>query len=303
MIPLCDNRPITGIGDPYILADNGMYYLYATSAKDGFLVWQSHDLLTWESPSYCYRMGPRSFGDKKFWAPEVYKNGDRYFMYYTADWKGHDMEALRIGLAVSESPLGPFADVYDGKPMFDLGRGALDAHILTDDDGRKYLFFSSAGEDNVIDGEKYADVEVIRLSADMMRTEGEPARIIRCEEPYEKRNTDLHQYWAEGPSVVKHDGIYHLMYSVNFFASKDYSICVAESRHPEGPYAKRKDNPVLRCDEKISGPGHNSTFTDMNGQLQCVYHIHSDYERPSGNRMVCISPVSFRDGHLFIEEQ
>ena len=124
-------------------------------------------------------------------------------------------------------------DIESGEYMF--GRGALDAHILTDDDGRKYLFFSSAGEDNVIDGEKYADVEVIRLSDDMMRTEGEPARIIRCEEPYEKRNTDLHQYWAEGPSVVKHDGIYHLMYSVNFFASRDYSICVAESRHPEGP--------------------------------------------------------------------
>ena len=128
--------PITGIGDPYVLQWNGAYYLYATSAPDGFRVWKSADLDTWEEPVYCYRPAPDSFGEDCFWAPEVYAWDGRFYMYYTSQWKGHTEEALRIGLAIADDPLGPFVDVPDN-PLFDLGYGVLDGHVFTDDDGSR----------------------------------------------------------------------------------------------------------------------------------------------------------------------
>lgn len=292
--------PITKIGDPYILRDNNKYYLYATSAADGFLVWESTDLINWTPPIKCYQKNENSFGDSKFWAPEVYKFENKYLMYYTANWKNHSKEALRIGLAIANSPLGPFEDLNKELPLFDLGRGALDGHVLIGYDKRKYLFFSSAGEDNIIAGEKYAHIEVLRLSDDGLQIEGAPKMLIKCELPYEKLNPELHQYWAEGPFVVKNNGKYHLMYSTNFFASEFYSICCAVSDNPTGPYIKYENNPILKKNKFISGPGHNSVVDDQKGNLYCIYHIHSDYNNPSKDRQVCITPMSFQNDRIIL---
>ena len=41
---------VTDIGDPFILRDGEKYYMYATSAKDGFLYFWSDDLKNWVVP-------------------------------------------------------------------------------------------------------------------------------------------------------------------------------------------------------------------------------------------------------------
>ncbi|MBE6711267.1 MAG: 1,4-beta-xylanase, partial [Ruminococcaceae bacterium] len=38
---------ITRIGDPQVLLYEGKYYSYATSSGEGFLVWESEDLVHW----------------------------------------------------------------------------------------------------------------------------------------------------------------------------------------------------------------------------------------------------------------
>jgi beta-xylosidase len=101
---------VKNIGDPFILkASNGSYYLYATSAKDGFLAWSSDDLVDWKEEGYVYQSGPDSWGHKNFWAPEVVEYKGKYYMHYTARLKENN--SLRIGVAVSDSPKGPFIDV------------------------------------------------------------------------------------------------------------------------------------------------------------------------------------------------
>src|SRR5690606_2081252 len=89
-------------GDPFILWHDDTYYAYGTYSDDGIAVYVSQDLLTWETVS-----GNRlaldkkdSWGDRWFWAPEVYQVDGTFYMYYTAD--------EHICVATSNSPLGPF---------------------------------------------------------------------------------------------------------------------------------------------------------------------------------------------------
>lgn len=291
--------PITNIGDPYILYERGTYYLYATSHFEGFYCWKSEDLLQWSEPIVCYRATEKSFGNHCFWAPEVYAFDGRYYLYYTAQWKRFEEEALRIGAAVSERPEGPFEDVFDNQPMFDFQYGALDAHILKDG-AKNYLYYSRAGADHYVDGRKESDIYVVELGADYCSVVGEGKLIARPEQLWERAENPERQLWNEGPFVVKHQGRYHMMYSANYFASQDYGIGCAVSDSPLGPFVKYENNPILASSGTLSGPGHNSVVKGKDGTLYCVYHAHTDFKNPSGDRQVYLRPMEFVDGKIWL---
>ena len=85
------------LADPFLLEAEGWYYVYGTHAADGIVVYRSKDLKSWSD-----RCGNAKnalalhkddvWGDKMFWAPEVYKVGDSYLMTYSC-------EAFRVGRA------------------------------------------------------------------------------------------------------------------------------------------------------------------------------------------------------------
>ena len=124
--------------------------------------------------------------------------------------------------------------------------------------------------------------------------------MVWASQPWE-RDPDDDQYWNEGPFVLKHNGRYHMMYSANFYQSRRYSIGAAVADDPFGPFEKYEENPIVTYVEgKVSGPGHNSVAVTPDGSLLCVYHVHTDYDRPSGDRMVHIDSLIFRDGHIAV---
>ena len=291
--------PITNIGDPYVLNENGTYYLYATSMFNGFYCWKSANLTDWSAPSVCYRADERSFGNSCFWASEVYEFGGRFYMYYTAQWKKYEEEQLRIGVAIADRPEGPFRDGSDAQPMFDFGYGVLDAHVLKDGDAN-YLYYSRAGANHIVNGAKTAEIYVVPLGDDLVSVKGEGKRILTPEQPWELAQPEHHQFWNEGPFVVKHDGKYHIMYSANFFQSKFYGIGGAVSDMPTGPFRKYPDNPILAASETMSGPGHNSVAADQDGNLYCFYHAHTDCHAGGENRRVYVTPLWFENGEIHL---
>lgn len=293
--------PIKNIGDPFVLrAPDGSYYCYATSAVDGFKAWTSPDLVHWTEIGYVYRRTPTSWGESDFWAPEVVLYRGRYYMHYSARWGKN--QSLRIGVAVAESPSGPFTDVIAG-PMFDFGYAAIDGHVFFDDDGRKYFYYSRDCSENMVEGRHESHLYAAELEDDLISFKQEPRLITTPVQDWEI-NGGGDWRWNEGPFMLKHQGTYYLMYSANFYASREYSVGYATSRDPLGPFTKAAENPVLYSrDAKISGPGHNSVTTSPDGQeLFIVYHIHTDPKHPSGDRQVCIDRMGFReDGTLFVE--
>ena len=97
------------LADPTILHENGKYYLYGSTSgglertNNGFLVYESNNLYNWRSRGYALSKGD-AYGDKGFWAPQVFKNGGKYGMVYTAN--------ENIAIAFSDNPLGPFRNEF-----------------------------------------------------------------------------------------------------------------------------------------------------------------------------------------------
>jgi GH43 family beta-xylosidase len=292
--------PIKHIGDPFVLrASDGNYYCYATSASDGFKAWTSSDLVHWKEIGYVYRRQDDSWGESDFWAPEVVHHAGKYFMHYSARWGRN--QSLRIGVAAADSPGGPFRDVFN-RPMFDFGYAAIDGHVLIDDDGSKYFYYARDCSENIVDGRHESHLYVARLKDDLVSLHGEPLLITRPDQEWECRSGP-EWFWNEGPFVLKQDHRYYLMYSANFYASRDYSVGYAVAESPLGPFIKSPHNPVLVSpNAMISGPGHNSLIHSPDGsELFIVYHIHTDPGHPGGDRQVCIDRIGFReDGSLYV---
>ena len=298
---------ITNIGDPFILhASDGNYYLYATSHdidEMGFYVWKSANLVNWSKPKVCYSLCEKSFGYMNCWAPEVTEYNGKYYIFFSSKWK--KTKTLRIGVAVSNNPEGPFIDSRDNEPLFDFGYCAIDGTVFIDDDGKKYLYYSRDCSENIYNGEHQSHLYVIRLSDDLLSVCGEPKMLTRPELGYENipyvASDGSIWKWNEGPFMVKVNGEYHLMYSGNHFSSKYYSICAAKSNNPLGPFVKYERPIAVYVEGKISGPGHNSVFSDEKGQLYCAYHVHTDINKPGNNRQLFIDKLNYENGKLTME--
>ena len=288
---------IQKIGDPFILkASDGKYYCYPTSAvNEGFKAWSSTNLVDWKEEGFVYEKSKnaKAWGYKQFWAPEVVEFEGKYYMFYTSRWLEKD--SLRIGIAISDSPVGPFEDVYD-RPMFDFGYAAIDAHVMVEEDGQVFMYYSRDCSENVFEGRKESHIYVVELSADLLTVQSEGELLLKPDQEWEFKSGNEVR-WNEGPFVVKRNELYYLMYSANCFAHRDYSVGYAISRHPLGPFEKYEQNPILFTDTpEISGPGHHSVTVSPDGsELFIVYHTHTDPEQGGGDRQVCIDRMSFRE--------
>ena len=124
------------LADPFILLYDGVYYAYGTGAGSGIEVWTSRDLSTWERAKGNARDGlalhrTDVWGEKWFWAPEVYRLNDKFYMYFTAE--------EHICVATSDSPLGPF--VQEKRQPMIADEKCIDNTLFIDDDGRAYMYF------------------------------------------------------------------------------------------------------------------------------------------------------------------
>ncbi len=284
---------ITGIGDPFVLLFEDTYYMYATSSPNGFHVYSSEDLITWRDRGLCYKK-KGSFGYKCFWAPEVTARSDgKFVMHFSA--KDRKRRSLRIGAAVSDSPLGPFYDANEGAPMFDPDYAIIDAHCFTDNDGQSYLLYVRDVSENICaDGIRRSEIYIAPLDRSLTRLV-EEGKCILSPSGDEETSIDPKWQWNEGPFVLEAGGRYYLNYSYNCFNVREYSVGVAEAESIAGPY-KKTDRRLLIANDEMSGPGHNSYFRAKDGTLMCAFHIHTDPKRPSGNRRACFVPAELDGG-------
>ncbi len=295
-------NPIGGtirMGDPFILLDQQQYYLYGTTAADGFLCWSSPDLLHWESHGYAYLRTSESWAHGMFWAPEVTRYQGKYYMVYSAS--GKERGSFRLCIAVSDKPQGPFVDLH--APWVDSDESCIDADLFFNDDGTPYLFFDKVG---TIPGPKttiYGNIYGVQLSADLSSAIGTPILCVKPDQPWEEPDPKFNSSCNEGAYVFKHNNTYYLTYSAGHYASQKYAIGYATATSPLGPW-KKHTQPLLSSDLKlgVSGPGHSCLVPSPDGkELYIVYHAHADPKNPSSNRTVNIDRLKFtRKGQLVL---
>lgn len=263
-------NPVMKGADPFILLHDGVYYLYSTNAEDGYLVYTSSDLQTWESRGHCLKKEDVK-GSRWFWAPEVMYYQGKFYMVYTAD--------EHLGIAVADSPLGPFRQE---KKSFLSETKEIDGHFFQDDDGSVYLYFVRFPQGNVIYGAK--------MNADMLSYDASSVRLLlSATADWETKMGSI----TEGPSMLKRNGTYYLTYSANHYESQDYAIGYATSSAPLSGFQKYEGNPILSKSGDIVGTGHHSFTTSRDGtQLYIVYHRH--YSTSAIHpRLVCIDKAMF----------
>ncbi len=285
--------------DPWIIATDDGYYAYATSDKlsgYGFLAWHSSDLVNWQEVGTVYYMNKETWGKRDFWAPEVTAYQDKYYLHYTA--KDADNE-IKIGMAVADTPTGPFIDLSD-QPFFDPGYNVIDSNILIDGD-KMYLYYSRDCSEHIYEGRHESHIYGVELQ-DMTTIIGEPQLMTQPELAWETVSGDYR--WNEGPEVLKHEEQYYLVYSANFYDSREYALGYAVADHPLGPYTKLADNQILYAEadwDHVSGTGHNSfAFSPDESEQYVVYHSHIN-PMGGGVRQLNLDKMGFRsDGTIYM---
>jgi GH43 family beta-xylosidase len=292
-----NNGLINNAADPGVFRDDdGVYYLYHTGK--GFKVYSSLDLVNW---TYIGKVMPNyAWADEGFWAPEVFKKDNLYYLTYTAKVSGLNME---IGLAVSSSPEGPFVDLANHSFHKNAnGYAIIDSHFLFDDDGKVYLYYDGTIDPNAAKISR--QIRVIEVKSDLSGTIGEPVGLAQPEQEWEFSPT-ADQYWNEGTWTFKRNNTYYLMYSANCYCNKKYSVGYATSNSPKGPFVKCADNPILNYTpqpEAVSGPGHHSVVMSPDDEeIIIIYHSHMDIVAGGGERMINIDRMGFRDdGSIYV---
>ncbi|MCW3786282.1 glycoside hydrolase family 43 protein [Plebeiibacterium sediminum] len=321
------NNPISiPLGDPFIIqASDGTYYMYGTSEINGFKAYSSKDLINWTDRGVIYdKSDEKVWGKDCFWAPEVYERNGKFYLWYSANWMENptnEAENFRIGVAVSDSPVGPFKNIYD-HPVFDPGYPIIDANIYFDDEHNKtYLYYSRCCYKNPVesDASKWAQkkgwfneieeswVYGVEIKPDYSDVIGEPQLLLRPpvhkEDPqyeWESRsvtNHEVNRRWTEGSFIFKENDTFYMMYSANYFGGKDYAVGYATGKHPLGPFKKASNNPVLQKNTEndgiVTGTGHNMVLHLPDHQKLCVYHART---KDGGNqRIVFIDKLNIDD--------
>jgi xylan 1,4-beta-xylosidase len=261
------NKPIKSeifLADPTIFRDNDVYYLYGTtsggldSVNNGFWVYKSKDLKNWSRKGKAMNKGD-SFGEWGFWAPQVFKRNDLYYMAYTAN--------ENIAIATSKSPLGPF--VNKTKQPYKSSIKQIDPFVFFDN-GIAYMYHvRRVNEDS--------QIFVAELSEDLINMKDETLTKCISSEIFWEYRDDTKPKIAEGQAVIKMDDTYYLFYSANNFRSPDYAVGYATCKNPLGPWVKAKNNPLInRQLLNQYGPGHGDILIDANA---IYYVLHTHYSK------------------------
>ncbi|WP_447001886.1 family 43 glycosylhydrolase [Saccharothrix isguenensis] len=270
--------------DPHITNFNGRYYLYPTT--DGYAGWSSPyykafsstDLVNWTDHGVILDHGPDvSWADNSAWAPAVVAKNGRYYLYFSGGAASGDT-GKHLGVAVSDSPTGPFRDAL-GRPLIRSGAYSgqtIDPMVFTDDTGQSYLYWGNGA------------AHVVPLNADM--TSFDPAKV----------RTITPSGYREAAFVFKRNGTYYFMWSENDTRDEDYRVAYATGTSPLGPWTKRGIVLQKRLELGIKGPGHHSVVKAPDSD---TWHIaYHRFAVPAGNgtnREVTVDRMTFNaDGTI-----
>lgn len=273
------------------------YYIYSTT--DGqpgwggwyFTAYSSDDLKHWTYEDVILDLKSEQvpWANGNAWAPcieeKLVKGKYKYYFYYSGNPKNG--QGKQIGVAVADSPTGPFVDL--GHPIITespVGGGQqIDVDVFTDPvSGKTYLYWGNG---------YMAGAE---LNKDMVSIKKKTLTVMTPE------GGTLQDYaYREAPYVFYRNGLYYFMWSVDDTGSPNYHVAYGTSKSPLGPIEVAAQPVVLKQnpEQQIYGTAHNSVLqipgTD---EWMIVYHrINKWYlkDAPGVHREVCIDRLQFND--------
>ena len=200
--------------DPAPMVHNGTMYVYTGHDEDGadffwmqeWRVYSTQDMVNWQDHGSPLALESFSWADDRAWASQTIERDGKFYWYICAHSKISG--GMAIGVAVGDSPAGPFRDAL-GKPLFENGSwDHIDPTVFIDDDDQAWLMWGNP------------QVYYLKLNRDMISYEGELGKLPMTEEAFggpmmkerEKGKTYKDSY-VEGPWLTKRNGTYQLLYA------------------------------------------------------------------------------------------
>ncbi len=243
---------------------------------------------------------------KQMWAPDANEKDGKYYLFFPA--KDHD-GICRIGVAVSDSPVGPFK----AQPQAIEKSFSIDPAVFKDDDGCYYMYFGGIwggqlqrwrtgkfnAEDEASpvahlpkDNEPALCAKIAKLTDDLLEFAEVPKDVVILDENNKPLlQGDNERRFFEASWMHKYNGKYYFSYSTG----DTHFICYAIADNPYGPftYAGRILNPV------VGWTTHHS-IVEFNGEWYLFYHDSSLSKGVTHLRSVKVTKLSY-DENGFIK--
>lgn len=268
--------------DPAALVYNDKVYLYTghdvpekgvnTYRMNDWLVYSSSDMVNWKEHPVPLKASDFAWAKGDAWAGQVIERNGKFY-WYVAITHG-EIHGKSIGIAVSDSPTGPFKDAL-GKALITndmttktkISWDDIDPTVWIDNDGQAYLFWG-----NTV-------CNYVKLKENMIEMHG-PMQTI-----------DLLKF-TEAPWIHKRKDWYYLSYASEF----PEKIVYAMSKAITGPWEYKG---ILNEVAGNSNTNHQAII-DFKGKSYFIYHNGViPTEGGSFRRSVCVDRLYYNpDGTM-----
>jgi len=253
--------------DPAPLVAGDRMYVYTGHDEDNadffwmqeWRVYSTSDMVNWQDHGSPLALESFSWADDRAWASQCIERDGKYFWYICAHSKISN--GMAIGVAVSDTPTGPFRDAI-GKPLFENGSwDHIDPTVMIDDDGQAWLMWGNP------------QCYYLKLNRDMISYSGELGRLDMTEEAFggpmmskrEKGKTYKDSY-VEGPWLSKRNGVYQLLYAAGGVPEH---ISYSTAPNPIGPWTYAGE--IMPLSDTKSFTNHCGV-ADYKGHSYFFYH-------------------------------
>jgi beta-xylosidase len=245
-----------------------------------WLCYSSKDMRTWKPEGSPLKPTDFAWSSGDAWASQVIERGGRFYFYAAVQHAA--LRSKAIGVAVSDSPTGPFKDARgsalvtnDMTTATRINYDDIDPTVFIDDDGQAWLFWGNQ------------KCYYAKLKPNMTELDG-PIHVIPDAQV---------QGYTEAPWLHKRNGIYYLSYATGFPEKLAYSTAPRIT----GPWTPRG---LLAEGAFNSNTSHEGIIT-FKGVDYMVYHNGSmqfDTKLGPGSshrRSVCVDYLYYNpDGSI-----
>ena len=254
--------------DPAPMVHGDRLYLYTGHDEDGadffwmqeWRVYSTADMVNWTDHGSPLAIEDFSWGDDRAWAPQCIERNGKFYFYVPlhSSLSG----GMAIGVAVGNSPTGPFRDVL-GKPLYDDGKwDNIDPTVMIDDDGQAWLFWGNPV------------IKYCQLNEDMISIKGEVMQVNQTEEGFGAPSPELREkgkkykdMYTEGPWINKYKGKYYLLYAAGGVPEH---IAYSWATKPTGPW--HYGGTIMPQGGTDSFTNHTGIVDDFKGHSYFFYH-------------------------------
>lgn len=240
-----------------------------------------------------------AWAERQMWAPDAARKNGKYYFYFPAKRKDG---IFQIGVAVGDSPVGPFVP----EPEAIKGSYTIDPAVFEDTDGAFYMYFGGiwggqlqkyrnnsfdAAHEEPADHEPALGPIVARLTNDMKEFAETPREIVILDENGEPLKAGDHdRRFFEASWMHRYNGKYYFSYSTG----NTHFLCYAIGDNPYGPftYGGKILTPV------VGWTTHHS-ICEYQGQWYLFYHDSVLSNGVTHLRSVKMTPLHYdADGRI-----